>query len=469
MGNTKQINRVGFHYYPDTLHYRETDLQTWLPELNHLGAGWLTLQAPVQRAIPEYFISGLVQAGIQPVLHFHLSTDGTVGKTDLLPLIQTYANWGVRYIALFDRPNCQQNWMPGDWAQAALVDRFLDLYLPLAEVILQQGMVPVFPPLQPGGDYWDLAFLRTALLSLHRRGKFALLESVILGAYAWMGKNPPDWGAGGPERWPGARPYFTPEGVQDHLGFRIFDWYQAIADEILAKPLPILILAGGYLLPDQEDWDGERLLEKQALHANHNMQLARLLQEDQSNAGSKDLVPPEVLACNFWLLACADDNQNQKQAWFKPDGTYLPVVAAFRRWIQFRQPMPEKIPQSPIEQAPDPAIAAAPKKAEPEPVTGPDVTPVEIGSADYSHIIDHYVLLPTYAWGEVTWDLDLIRRVFKDEHPTIGFSISEARHARRVTVVAGEGAFTGQALEMLRLAGCRVERLIEDGTLVATD
>jgi len=37
----KITNRIGFHYYPDTFHYREKDLQTWLPELQGLGAGWL--------------------------------------------------------------------------------------------------------------------------------------------------------------------------------------------------------------------------------------------------------------------------------------------------------------------------------------------------------------------------------------------------------------------------------------------
>ena len=43
-------SRLGLHYYPDTFHYREQDLATWLAELQALGVGWLTLIAPSERA-----------------------------------------------------------------------------------------------------------------------------------------------------------------------------------------------------------------------------------------------------------------------------------------------------------------------------------------------------------------------------------------------------------------------------------
>ena len=59
------VRRIGFHYFPDTQHYRQSDLQTWLPLLHELGAGWLTLQAPDNRAIPEAFIRGLIDGGAE--------------------------------------------------------------------------------------------------------------------------------------------------------------------------------------------------------------------------------------------------------------------------------------------------------------------------------------------------------------------------------------------------------------------
>ena len=69
-----QKSRYGFYYYPDTLHYWENDIHTWIPELNALGASWLTLLAPIDRAIPELFIRRIVNEGIQPILHLPLST-----------------------------------------------------------------------------------------------------------------------------------------------------------------------------------------------------------------------------------------------------------------------------------------------------------------------------------------------------------------------------------------------------------
>ena len=52
--------RLGFHYFPDTLHYQNSDLNKWLPILQELGASWITLIAPIQRAIPESFLKGLI-------------------------------------------------------------------------------------------------------------------------------------------------------------------------------------------------------------------------------------------------------------------------------------------------------------------------------------------------------------------------------------------------------------------------
>jgi hypothetical protein len=106
MADQREItNRIGFHYYPDTFHYREKDLQTWLPELQALGAGWLTLFAHPERAIPEPFIAGLLSNHIEPILHFQLPLPSPTRLPSMDLLLETYAHWGVRYAVLFDRPN----------------------------------------------------------------------------------------------------------------------------------------------------------------------------------------------------------------------------------------------------------------------------------------------------------------------------------------------------------------------------
>jgi hypothetical protein len=419
--------------------------------LEKLGASWLTLLAPAGRAIPEYFIDGLIAAGIQPVLHLPLQADCDVDKDALGLLFNSYARWGVRYTVLFDCPNLRAHWQPAVWAQSDLVERFLDGYLPVAELALEEGLIPVFPPLQPGGDYWDLSFLKLALRGIQRRGCSRLMETLALGAYAWTKDRPLDWGAGGPERWPGARPYQTPPGNQDHLGFCIFDWYLAVTEQEVGKPLPILLLRAGSC-PEDHPVEADAQIHGVA-HALKNLDVARWLAGDGGQSNWQASIPPEVLACNFWLLAADPKSPNISQAWFGEGDYHLPVVDAFQSWVA-------NLGRSP--QTPDQAGSDSENDHEEHPAnpTNADGEPLRP--------ITHYVLLPLYSWGAADWDLRVIQPLLEHSHPTIGFSLAEACLASRVTVVGGEGAFSDEALDMLRRAGCMVERLSESGMLLAT-
>ena len=61
--------KLGFHYFPDELHYRRADRNAWLPELQALDAKSVTLIGSMTRAVPEDFIGGLLDAGIEPIIH----------------------------------------------------------------------------------------------------------------------------------------------------------------------------------------------------------------------------------------------------------------------------------------------------------------------------------------------------------------------------------------------------------------
>lgn len=439
----QSVNRLGFHYFPDTHHYTESDLRTWLPELRAFGARWLTLLAPPDRAVPEPFISGLLQAGIKPVLHFVLPPAPTPNPTELGLLFTSYARWGVRYVILFDRPNCRASWQASAWAQADLVERFLDAFIPLAETALQAGLTPVFPPLEPGGDYWDTSFLLAALKGIQRRGRQPLLEGLALSAHAQTNERSLLWGAGGPERWAATRPYYTPEGQQDQRGFYIFDWYLAIAQAVLPHPPEIILLSVGSPLKREKRFSVEAIMR----HTEENLALFRLARGDVTSADENaDLspLPSQVIACNFWLLAASADSPHAPEAWFQPDGSTLPIVGVIRQWEGSSAPEPTIDEELPL-----------PTFDEPLPPENP-------------HPIEHYLLLPLYDWGVVEWHLDAIRPFVLRHHPTVGFSPAEAMLAQRVTVVGGEGAFSDADLEKLRQAGCSVERISGDGTSIAT-
>ena len=435
--NLSRNTRIGFHYFPDTFHYRENDLQSWLPEIRDLGASWITLMASADRAIPESFIHALVAADIHPIINFSFSLVNPPSPNDLKTMLESYAKWGVQYTLLFDRPNNRSTWSTGTWAQEELVERFLDRYIPLADLVLKIGLTPVFSSLEPGGSYWDTAFLRSALESLSRRKMDGLLNKMALSAYAWTGERSLNWGAGGPERWPGARPYLTPPLEEDQRGFRIFDWYQSIANSVLQHSCPILLFGAGSALDHLADHPA---LLNPLIHTQTNLTIAQLLAgeevDDPANPEQVlDQIPDEVIACNFWLLAASPNSPHLSQAWFQPEGQTLPVVGAFKQWVASQ---------------------------ENDPIKKSKLNELKV------HPIAHYLLLPVYEWGVADWHLDIIRPFIKKHQPTVGYSLEEAAYAARVTIIGNHHSFPEESLEALRQSGCQVERISGDGTSIAT-
>lgn len=465
-------SRIGFHYFPDSLHYRESDLNTWIPELQSLGASWLTLTAPTERAIPESFLRGLQAANIEPIIHFDLplTRPNPAGSWQLL--IQSYSSWGVHYIALFDRPNLRHAWPASGWAQSDLVERFLDIFIPYAQMVVDHGMVPVFPPLEPGGDYWDTAFLRAALRSLVRRGQQKILDRLAIGAYAWSDNQPLNWGAGGPERWPTARPYFSSTTVQDQRGYRIFDWYTTLVQSELGSVRPILLLAAGSRPGDKINLnrpavDGEE-------HLRQNLGIVRLmfgespeppaapslmtdsiphnLQANQINPEVYEEVPEEVIASNFWLLSASPESDFLAHAWFQPDGSHLPVVNAIRKYLTSRQK----------------SISSSQAYQKIQKSCHGNCSSESEQTSQQRQEIEHYLLLPLYDWGVAEWHLDVIKGFVKKYHPTVGFSTREATLAKKVTLLGGLQSFDEMIENKLRAAGCEVTRISGNGTSIAS-
>jgi hypothetical protein len=471
-------SRVGFHYFPDTLHYTDNDLQTWLPELCALKASWLVLRSEADRAIPERFITGLLKAGIEPIIHFNITLANSPSPENLSPLLAAYSRWGVRGVIFFDRPNARSAWPSSGWVQQDLVERFLDLYLPLANQALQNGINPIFPPLEPGGSYWDTAFLRSALISLENRKQNLLLQNLVLSAYAWTSHPSLDWGAGGPQRWPETRPYFTPSNAQDQRGFRVFDWYLAITQAILQKSCPIILLGAGS--------SGDPSISQNANfsvdhHTATNISIVNLLSgrkvPDPTNPEKiLEPIPDQIVSCNFWLLTADKSSPNDGQAWYQADGHKLPILESYQSWLKIPNetkgyqnltrngPIPHPGVPSPLSEA-KPVGAISPPKS----VSNVTLPPENVSqSVSTAQNINHYLLLPSYEWGIADWHLDVIRPFVKKYKPTIGFSLNEALLARRVTVIGNQQTFTEERLNEMRAAGCLVERISGDGTSIAT-
>jgi hypothetical protein len=443
-------SRLGFHYYPDTLHYCESDLQYWLPELQAMGASWLVVKSPVDRGIPEYFLRGLIDAGIEPIIRFESTLSDSPDPAMVTPLLNAYAHWGVNGIVWFDRPNARTSWAASDWAQQDLVERYLDRFLPLANATVQAGMAPILSPLEPGGSYWDTAFLRTTLESLRRRKQTAVLHRLVLSAYSWTHQHPLNWGAGGPDRWPAARPYLPKEGEEDQCGFRIFDWYNAIAEAVLDRPRPMILFEAGSHGAAQYS---SQPLDAQS-YAQSVLAISKLLdgesvREPNNPLVMLDSISDDVVSCNLWLLTAAAADPNLDVAWYADREPQLPIVERLKIWnAEDRVIKKDRHYQS-----------AAKSMGSPLPNTAS--TP--------NHPIRHYLLLPTYEFGVADWHLNIIRPYIKKYRPTVGFSLTEAALASRVTIVGNAKTIPDDVLESLRQTGSFVERINGDGTSIATN
>ena len=423
-------NRIGFHYFPDTAHYTNKDLNTYLPFLEKMKVGWLVLLSETSRAIPEQFITGLVAKGINPIIHFPLRLPDSPAPADLKAILNAYASWGVKYVILFDRPNDRSAWSASGWSQSNLVENFLDRFIPLANECVKAGLTPVFSPLEPGGSYWDLSFLRTALQALQRRNQKTLLNALALSVYAYTFARPLDWGKGGPERWPGNKPYITPSDSQDQKGFRGFEWINAITQSTLSKSLPLILLGMG-----QKSGSPDILYTPDEQSEITRQILSTLKSSDEQESSTQN-----ILAGNFWLLSATSKDPAYAQAWIKEDGSTLPVVNAL---------------------SPDSS-----KKRHFSHTAGSPAYKTNGSTTDL--LIQQYLLLPLYEWGVADWHLEVIKPYVRKHHPTVGFSLSEAALAKKVIVIGGEQSFPEEELNNLRNQGCEVERISGDGTSIAT-
>jgi hypothetical protein len=422
--------RVGFHYFPDTDHYTQKDLATWLPILKQLHAAWLILVSDAVRAIPEHFITGLVNAGIKPIVHLRLPLPNSPSAKELKPIFNAYARWGVKHVILFEKPNNMQSWSTSGWVQQDLVERFIDRFLPLATVAAQSGITPIFPPLEPGGSYWDLSFLKQSLQSMQRRGYTNLLNQMGIAAYAFTYNHDLDYGAGGPQKWPHALPYAMSLDSQDQRGFRNYEWLQSAANSTLARDLPVFLLGAGIKEPGKA--------YSPEVHAGICLNILGLL----NGSSTENALPGYVQNCSFYALSAALGTADFLHAWFRSEDEVLPIVDLLTNTY-------------------------ADKNAHISAVNIDEGTgQVYTQSAD--HPIEHYLLLPLYDWGVADYHLEVTRPFIQRHHPTVGFSIEEAALARKVTVIGGEQTFPEEQLSRLRAGGSIVERITGDGISIAT-
>ena len=408
---------LGFSYFSAPEYLIKNRVETWFLILKELGSKQIIIEAGFDRAIPEDVFQTAYENEQEIIIHFVGELPLARKFNDVAVLLDTYTRWGVKYIILGNQPNSKSGWSRTGWRNDNLVDHFLDRFIPLADYIEKLGLIPVFPPLQPGGDYWDTAFLEMAVRGLKRRQMDALLEKLCLASFGYTFNRSLTWGTGGPEQWPGARPYTTPEGQEDQLGFNQYEWMQSVVERTIGKRPATLILDAGNPAVDQDLVGTDTALERMQLIVN-------------ACCGSEPGDDTELPQMDGSLIACTFDLDTLLTL-FGGDLSIAALQAIF--------------------QTEDAKTNASKNK-----------------TAINEKPIAHYLLLPAHETGVSDVVLKKVRPIIKQCNPTIGFSLEEAKLAKKVSIFPDPVIFTDAKINTLRSAGCSVEILPQSGIEIAT-
>jgi hypothetical protein len=180
-------------------------------------------------------------------------------------------------------------------------------------------------------------------------------------------------------------------------------------------------------------------------HSYRNLQLARILSDQHlamRDGASSEPIAENILAACFWVLSTDEDHPNQADAWYRSDGTTLPVVQAFQSWMASKLKPQSKSKKKPIGNI---------KRTEHKSLQS----------------IDHYLLLSNNNFS-LKLKMEKLLPFINKHHPTVGFSETEARQAKRVTIIGNEKSFSKEFENQLRSSGCQVDRINGSGTSIAT-
>ncbi len=295
--SNKSIKQLGFHYYADTAHYDEASLEFWLPKLKAIGARWLVLTVPVDYELPQDFVKALITAKIEPVISLcdHISTP--LDELVFRQKMTYYHEIGIHLVKFFNHPNMKSSWNEEEWQKPDLVSRFMKLYDKYAEICIDEKIIPLFPLLEPGGDYWDLSFLKESVHYLKEFHSEDILPNIIFTANAGLQEHDIEWGCGGPSLYPRIIAYESDQ--VDHRGFHIYEWYTAIIKAEIGQNVPMVLFQAGQWASDMELFTATPESGKKDY-----LKILQALQKFQFNEDDKIVtdVPSYVISCNLYRL-----------------------------------------------------------------------------------------------------------------------------------------------------------------------
>jgi hypothetical protein len=345
-------NGRGVHYAPTILAQSPEVVDFLVYEMLDMNIKWVKImQGDIPKVEHQYLIEQLTANGIEPVLRVYRPYNTPY---EHLPALTAAAGaMGVHYFELYNEPNIAG--FPGGWqdGEAISVARMLDLWIPAAESIQRAGGFSGLPSLAVGGDYDDMIFLADFLDGLQVRGRGDLLVKSWIPLHNYLLNHPLDYPVDAvnlrdvpltateiksrglsPEqvqaintaranaRQPGG--YYVGDTIhEDSNSFRKFEAYAKIFHDRFGFFIPIISTEGGAIAGDAQDPRYPTVNDDDVTDLTLRGYRAML-----------DDVPAYYFAFTPWLLANGAgqhwDPAWEAAAWYKVDGTTLPVVPALK-------------------------------------------------------------------------------------------------------------------------------------------
>ncbi|MBM4423069.1 MAG: hypothetical protein FJ030_06700 [Chloroflexi bacterium] len=288
-------NGRGIHWIPTKSSTPEV-VDQFAQELADMKVKWtVILNDGADIGRNDYLVQKLAANGIEPIMRVYTSGLDPIGG-DLGAMVRHYRAMGVSYFQLYNEPNHEIE----NNGHAPDVNRYLDAWIPAAKVVAENGGLPGFGALSPGGPAPDSPlraddrqFLREALRGIKARGETPVLDNAWLAAHNYMGDKP----------------------LADADGLLRVDQYDSIIREELGRQMPIIGTEGGSFVGETMSEAAQTSLVASAM---------KYMQDSRA---------PHNFAYTYWVLANSlggsSDSAWEWQALFQPNHT-SPIVDALK-------------------------------------------------------------------------------------------------------------------------------------------
>jgi hypothetical protein len=276
-------NGWGMHWIP-TVKQEAAVIDRFVGEMVRMHIKWVVfLNDGTNIGDNDYLVDRLVANGIMPVMRLYRS-DVTIYEGDLGALVRHYRARGVYYYQLYNEPNVNGENNQG----VANPNQYATVWVVGARLVMENGGLPGFGSLSPGGAYNHYLFLERVIQAIRHNGDVALLNRAWLSVHNYHGTRPHD----------------------DPDGFLMFRNYDEIVQARLGRSLPMIGTEGG------------------SYSADVNVEKGLIMYQ----YGYMKEAEPYFFAFSYWLMANAEggssDTTWEWQALFRANYVH-PVIAEF--------------------------------------------------------------------------------------------------------------------------------------------